>query len=68
MPASPPHVHEIAQSVNPAARVIYVGYNPIVLTCARALVAGNDRVRLVGGDIRRVEEILSHVDVQNFLD
>jgi len=37
LPTSP-NVHEVAQSVDPAARIVYVDNDPIVLTHARALV------------------------------
>ncbi|NJP96000.1 hypothetical protein HCN51_42320 [Nonomuraea sp. FMUSA5-5] len=62
------NVHEIAQSIDPDARVVYVDYDPTVVACARALTAGNDRVRVIGGDLRRVEDILGHPDVGDFLD
>ncbi|MEW9555512.1 SAM-dependent methyltransferase [Nonomuraea sp. NPDC050783] len=62
------NVHEIAQSVDPDARVVYVDYDPTVVACARALTAGDDRVRVIEGDLRRVEDILDHPDVRGFLD
>src|SRR6201996_3838774 len=34
------NVHEVAQAINPAARVVYVDNDPIVLAHARALLAG----------------------------
>jgi O-methyltransferase involved in polyketide biosynthesis len=51
LPASP-NVHEIAQSVHPGARVVYVDQDPIVLAHARALLAADDNVSVVAGDIR----------------
>ncbi|MEV4113829.1 SAM-dependent methyltransferase [Nonomuraea sp. NPDC049695] len=62
------NVHEIAQSINPDARVTYIDYDPTVVACARALAAGNDRVRVIRGDLRQVENILDHPEVRNFLD
>jgi S-adenosyl methyltransferase len=35
------NVHEVAQDVNPAARVVYVDNDPIVLVHSRALLVGN---------------------------
>jgi SAM-dependent methyltransferase len=37
---SPPNVHQVAQAVHPAARVIYVDHDPIVLAHAQDLLAG----------------------------
>jgi O-methyltransferase involved in polyketide biosynthesis len=51
LPASP-NVHETAQSAQPSARVVYVDHDPIVLTHARALLAADDNVSVVAGDIR----------------
>ncbi|MFC7532328.1 SAM-dependent methyltransferase [Actinoplanes sp. GCM10030250] len=41
----PDNTHEIAQRVAPAARVLYVDNDPIVLTHARALLRGHPRGR-----------------------
>lgn len=62
------NVHEVAQSLNPDARVVYVDNDPVVLTHARALMAGDDNVQVVAGDIRQVEQILDNPVVQNFID
>jgi hypothetical protein len=36
------NVHEIAQRVNPKARVVYVDVEPIAITHARTILAGNE--------------------------
>jgi S-adenosyl methyltransferase len=43
LPASP-NVHEIAQSIDPDTRVVYVDHDPIVLAHARALLAADGNV------------------------
>ena len=53
------NVHEVALAHNPDAKVVYVDYDPIVVTHAKALLAGTDTVTVVQGDIRRPEDILS---------
>lgn len=58
------NVHEIAQRIDPAARVIYVDNDPVVLTHARALLADDVTTIAVGGDLRFPESILGHPDVQ----
>ena len=47
-----PNVHEIAQSADPGARVVYVDHDPVVLAHARALLAADENVSVVAGDIR----------------
>ncbi|EXG80677.1 SAM-dependent methyltransferase [Cryptosporangium arvum] len=61
LPTSP-NVHEVAQSVNPAARVVYVDNDPIVLVHARALLVGGT-TSYVDADIRDPETILAHARV-----
>ncbi|WP_073260584.1 SAM-dependent methyltransferase [Cryptosporangium aurantiacum] len=57
-----PNVHEVAQTINPAARVVYVDNDPIVLVHARALLvsAPEGLTSYVDADIRDPETILAH--------
>ena len=54
-----PNVHEIAQAVNPDARVVYLDRDPVVLAHARALLAVDDKVSVVGADLRDHEDLLT---------
>jgi O-methyltransferase involved in polyketide biosynthesis len=58
LPASP-NVHETARAVNPDARVIYIDHDPVVLAHARALLAVDDKVSVVAGDIRDHADLLT---------
>jgi hypothetical protein len=62
------NTHEIAQAVNPAARVVYVDNDPIVLVHGRALLAENPQTTVVTADIRRPDTILTSPTVLGFLD
>jgi S-adenosyl methyltransferase len=62
------NVHEIAQKVNPAARVVYVDYDPIVLTHGRALLADNDSTTVITADMRDPDAVLNHPDTVSFID
>ncbi|GAA2596499.1 SAM-dependent methyltransferase [Actinomadura fulvescens] len=62
------NVHQIAHSVNPDARVVYVDYDEQVVTHGRALLAGSAETRMVQADLRRPREILDHPDVQRTID
>jgi hypothetical protein len=54
-----PNVHEVARSVHPDARVLYVDNDPMVCSHARALLATNDGVAAIRGDIRTPQIILN---------
>jgi hypothetical protein len=55
------NVHEVAQAVNPAARVVYADNDPIVLAHARALLASGPQgaIAFLDADVREPEKILS---------
>ncbi len=61
-------VHRVAQEVSPRARVVYVDYDPVVVTHGSALLTVPDRSIMVRADLRRPGELLAHPDVRGFLD
>ena len=54
------NTHEVAQSVAPGARVVYVDYDPVVLQHARALLTSGPRgtVDYIDADLRDTEKIV----------
>jgi len=64
------NTHEIAQQVDPHARVVYVDNDPIVLTHARALMAGmgKGRTEVLQADLRDPAGILATAEVRELLD
>ncbi len=62
------HTHEVAQSVAPDSRVVYVDNDPIVLTHARALLASHPAgaTDYIDADLRNPEQILA--DAARLLD
>lgn len=54
------NTHEVAQTLIPDARVVYVDNDPLVLTHARALLVGTDagRTQYVDADLRDVEKVI----------
>lgn len=62
------NVHEIAQSVAPEARVMYVDIDPVAVAHARVLLAENPRVGALQADLRRPMDIVDHPDVTALLD
>ena len=65
-----PNVHEVAQAVNPAARVAYVDNDPIVLAHASALLASHPagRTAYAHADLRDPQAVLAHPAVAGALD
>ncbi|MFE9423156.1 SAM-dependent methyltransferase [Kitasatospora sp. NPDC006697] len=65
-----PNLHEVAQSVAPDARVVYVDNDPIVLVHSRALMTSSPegRTAYVHGDVTEPEKILGAAQVLETLD
>ncbi|WP_320067127.1 SAM-dependent methyltransferase [Micromonospora sp. RTGN7] len=62
------NVHEIAQRIDPAARVVYVDVDPVAVAHSREILSGNDRATVIQEDLRRPERILAHPEVTGMLD
>jgi SAM-dependent methyltransferase len=61
-------VHEVAQQVNPAARVVYVDNDPVVVSHGDALLAKPGVAVVVRADLRRPAELLAMPGVRAHLD
>ncbi|HEX6472665.1 MAG TPA: SAM-dependent methyltransferase [Streptosporangiaceae bacterium] len=62
------NVHEIAQELNPRAKVVYVDNDPVVLVHTRALLENRDTTTVIMGDLRRPDEIVGSPVARDFLD
>ncbi len=64
------NTHEIAQQVDPEARVVYVDNDPIVLVHGRALLSGSPTgmTTVIEADLRQPKAILSHPEVRAVID
>jgi SAM-dependent methyltransferase len=62
------NVHEIAEAANPAARVVYVDYDPVVRAHAKALLANGPNTLFLTADIRDPGEILNDQVVREVID
>lgn len=62
------NTHEVAQSINPEARVVYVDNDPIVQIHGGALLAHDGRTRVVMADVLDVTGVLGHPEVRGLLD
>jgi hypothetical protein len=62
------NVHEIAQSIAPEARIVYVDIDPVAVAHSQAILAGNDRAAALEGDVRHVPAILAEPRLRELLD
>ncbi|MEO5877823.1 MAG: cytochrome P450 [Streptosporangiaceae bacterium] len=63
------NVHEVARSVDPGARVVYIDHDPVVVAHGRALLeSGEGLVRMVDADVRRPEQLLAAPEVGRVID
>jgi hypothetical protein len=62
------HVHEVVAEINPGAHVVYVDYDPVVVSHASALLMDSDSVAAVKADIRDPGAILAHPGVTALID
>lgn len=62
------NVHEIAQRIEPATRVVYIDNDPVVLTHAQALLADQKATFAVAGDLTDPAAILADPEVRDKLD
>jgi hypothetical protein len=61
------NVHQVAQQVNPEARVVYVDNDPMVLAHSRALKTGGNTA-VIGADLRDPAAILNHPRTLELID
>lgn len=62
------YTHEVARSINPAARVVYVDNDGIAVAHSQYVTEGLDGVTAVEADFTRPAEVLAHPDTQATLD
>jgi SAM-dependent methyltransferase len=61
------NVHQVAQAVNPGARVVYVDNDPMVLAHSRALKTGGNTT-VIEADLRQPQAILNHPGTRALID
>ncbi|WP_410566968.1 SAM-dependent methyltransferase [Amycolatopsis sp. cmx-4-61] len=62
------NVHEVAQNVDPSARVVYVDYEPVAVTHSRLLLADNPHADVVQADVTQPDAVLGSEAVGSLLD
>jgi hypothetical protein len=62
------NVHEVAQQVDPGARVVYVDVDAVAVAHGQALLAGIDTAAMVHADLREVHLVLAAPAVRHLID
>jgi SAM-dependent methyltransferase len=62
------NVHEIAQSIAPETRVVYVDTDPVAVAESLTILEGNSNATAIRGDLLEPETILDHPQVRAVLD
>jgi S-adenosyl methyltransferase len=62
------NVHEIAQAVNPQARVVYVDKDPVAVAHGRHVLADNRNAAVIAGDLATPDHILDAPETRRLLD
>jgi O-methyltransferase involved in polyketide biosynthesis len=62
------NVHEVAQSVNPDARVVYVDNDPVVTSHGRALLASDESTAVIEADMREPDDVLDDPQTTKLID
>ncbi|HEY0542262.1 MAG TPA: SAM-dependent methyltransferase [Actinoallomurus sp.] len=62
------NVHEIARSIRPAARVVYVDNDPVVSSHGRALLARDEQTAVIEADMRDPAGVLGDTTVRALID
>jgi SAM-dependent methyltransferase len=62
------NVHEIAQGIDPTARVVYVDVDPVAVAHSRAILEGNPRTAVIQADLRDPEHILAEARRTGLID
>ena len=60
--------HEVAQQLNPAARVVYADIDPDTVRHSEAILQDNPNTAAIQIDVRQPEELLNHPHVRRLLD
>ncbi|WP_328649220.1 SAM-dependent methyltransferase [Amycolatopsis sp. NBC_00348] len=62
------NVHEVAQALDPACRVVYVDYDEVAVAHSRLILEGNRDAVVVEADLCRPQTVLTDPDVRALLD
>lgn len=62
------NVHDVAQQLDPDARVVYVDIDPVAVAHSQAILEGNENATVIQADLRDPDSILEHPERRRLLD
>ncbi|MCW2638309.1 MAG: hypothetical protein JWP76_615 [Dactylosporangium sp.] len=62
------NVHEVAQSLDPGAEVVYVDMDPVAYAHSRAILADNPHATVIRADLRQPAEVLADPQLRAHID
>ncbi|HEY3469183.1 MAG TPA: SAM-dependent methyltransferase [Amycolatopsis sp.] len=62
------HVHEVAQAIDPASRVVYVDNEPVAVAHSEIVLQDNDNAAMVHADAEYPDDVLEHPTTERLLD
>jgi hypothetical protein len=62
------NTHEVLHAINPAAKVVYVDNDPMVLVLARELLTDDGTTAVIQADLRHPDDVLNNADVRRLID
>jgi hypothetical protein len=62
------NVHEVAQEIDPGARVVYVDVDAVAVTHGQSVLEGNDRTAFLHADMRDVDTVLGAPELASVID
>ncbi len=62
------NVHEIAQSINPETRVVYVDIDRVAVAHSRAMLGDNETATAIRADVAFPRKIIDHEEVKALID
>jgi SAM-dependent methyltransferase len=62
------NVHEVAQAINPEARIAYVDIDPVAVAHSRSILADNGYTAVIHADLREPDRILAEAEKLGVID
>ena len=62
------NVHEVAQGINPQARIVYVDVDPVAVAHSRSILDGNEGTAVIQADLRDPAHILAEAGATHLIE
>ncbi len=62
------NVHEVAQTLNPSSRIVYVDVDPVAVRHSEEILRENPNATIIQADARQPRELLDHPETRRLLD